>query len=890
VTIPQKTIQTRLLLLSGIIITLFSLSLTLAPAVRYQNSEVELNWVHWIGCFTWIFFTALINRLSFRYLPDHDPFIIPVLSLLTGVGLMTVYRLFPQFGFRQTLWFAISCIILVLIFSHVEILSFLRKYKYLWLTSGLFITTLTIFLGVNPSGADNSPLWLGCCGIYFQPSEILKLLLIVYLSAFLADRMVVPSKGREKNIFINPPFLPLLAPTIIMFGLALLLVVIQRDLGTAAIFLFLYAVIVYIATNQNKVIIISILSLILASFLGYFLFDVVKIRFTAWFNPWLDPTGGSYQIIQALMAIANGEIIGRGLGLGNPGLVPVPHSDFIFSSITEESGLVYAISILLANALLLGRGFIIALKAPGVFRRLLAAGITVYLVGQSLLIIGGNIRLFPLTGVTLPFISYGGSSLIVSFISFGLLLVISNSVDTSPAPLNNAKPYLYVSSFLLFLLLLAGLFSTWWILFRHDNLLNRTDNARRSIAERYSKRGNLFDRSGKPLTTVTGQKGSYERKLIYPESSNVIGYTNPTFGQSGLEASLDPFLRGLEGNSTRSLFWHQLLFGYPPPGLDIRLSLSADLVELSNSILKGQRGSVILLDGKTGELISLASQPSFNANLLSETWEKEIQNTASPFINRATQGNYPPGTILTPLFFAEYIDDSYPLPEFFEAETKIKNHQYACAENPVDLSIGALLHSGCPGFSSLVSKNLGIEAINELSNELGLFDQPVLPLPVNNPQTVYKFLVPELAGIGKGALVDKTTTVSTISISPMQLAVSSSALINEGKLIPPRITLAVKTPSHGWVLFPQKETQKEIFKPETTQKILNYLKIPGTHYWGIVSVAENEQRQYFSWFLGGTIPELTKSSLLVVVVLEENEPAKARSIGLQLLDIASTFP
>jgi hypothetical protein len=222
---------------------------------------------------------------------------------------------------------------------------------------------------------------------------------------------------------------------------------------------------------------------LVAGLLGFFLFDVVQIRLIAWINPWRDPTGGSYQIIQALLAVASGEFMGKGPGLGNPGLVPVPHSDFIFSSIVEETGLIGAISILLALAIFTGRGFLIAINAPGVFRRLLAVGLTVFLVGQSILIIGGNIRLFPLTGVTLPFVSYGGSSLVVSFLCLGLLLVISNSGQQKPSPLTNPRSYLLVAGFLLAGLLITGLLISWWSIIQRDALLGRTDLTQLFVVE-----------------------------------------------------------------------------------------------------------------------------------------------------------------------------------------------------------------------------------------------------------------------------------------------------------------------------------------------------------------------------------------------------------------------
>ena len=467
--ISQKTVQSRLVVIAGVVVTLYSLLLTLAPVIRLQSWKVDLNWIHWLGWIIWIATVFAIHKFSFKFLTEHDPFLLPIAMLLTGIGLLTIYRLFPEFGIRQSIWLIFAFLIFIVIIQLPNDLSYLRKYKYLWLTAGLIITGLTLILGTNPSGSAGPRLWLGCCGFYFQPAEPLKFLLILYLAAYLSDKVIFHTDHKKNSIF-KSPLLPLIAPTLLMTGLALSILVIQRDLGTAAIFLVLFSAIAFIATNEKKIILISLISLLVAGLLGFFLFDVVQIRLLAWIDPWRDPTGGSYQIIQALIALARGEFMGRGPGLGNPGLVPVPHSDFIFSSIVEETGLIGAISILLALALFTGRGFLIAINAPGVFRRLLAVGLTVFLVGQSILIIGGNIRLFPLTGVTLPFVSYGGSSLIVSFLCLGLLLVISNSGQQKPSPLTNPRSYLLVAGFLLTGLLITGLLISWWSIIQRDAL------------------------------------------------------------------------------------------------------------------------------------------------------------------------------------------------------------------------------------------------------------------------------------------------------------------------------------------------------------------------------------------------------------------------------------
>ena len=208
-------------------------------------------------------------------------------------------------------------------------------------------------------------LWLGCCGIYLQPSEPLKLLLIIFLAALLCRLVNQYPHSRSNNRHHASIYsrLQILIPTFIMTGVALLLLIVQRDLGTASIFIFIYAVMVYLATGWRWIPLITALILTSAAALGYLLFDVVRIRIEAWINPWLDPTGRSFQIVQSLMSVANGGVFGRGPGLGSPTLVPVSHSDFIFSAITEETGLVGALALLALLGLLVHRGVLIALRS-----------------------------------------------------------------------------------------------------------------------------------------------------------------------------------------------------------------------------------------------------------------------------------------------------------------------------------------------------------------------------------------------------------------------------------------------------------------------------------------------------------------------------------------------
>jgi cell division protein FtsW (lipid II flippase) len=657
--------QAQLLISAAVFLGFFSLALTMAPSVRARTWVFSpASQYHWLGYVIWLSLFWFLHHSSKQYLPERDPYLLPILALLTGWGLLTIYRLTPveasirtSFGIRQTIWLGLA----VIVFAYglrLPNLNFLRRYKYIWLTGGLLLTALTLIFGTNPMGFGPR-LWIGCCGIYIQPSEPLKLLLVIYLAAYFADWSPLLSSKHSDNqktrrIALASSRIQILIPTFFMTGLALLLLLVQRDLGTASIFIFLYTVMVSLATGWRWVPAASLVMLAGSGLLGYALFDVVRLRIEAWLNPWLDPAGRSYQIVQSLIAIANGGLLGRGPGMGNPGLVPVPHSDFIFTAIAEENGLIGALGLVLILGLLVHRGMRIALHAPDAFRRYLAAGLTAHLIGQSVLIIGGNLRLLPLTGVTLPFISYGGSSLLVSFIELIILLQISSpsSLQTfhQPALRSTQAPIMPLATLLLLALTGTALVTGWWTTLRGPDLLTRTDNPRRAISDRYVRRGSLLDRYNTPLSETWGKPGSYNRYIIYPDLGSVIGYTHPIYGQSGLEASLDPTLRGTQGNDPIAIWWHHLLYGQPPPGLDIRLTVDLPLQTKSDSLLQSQRGALILINAQTGEILVMASHPTFDPNQLDGTWEDLIQDPLTPLLNRATQGSYPLGDLGDLLF------------------------------------------------------------------------------------------------------------------------------------------------------------------------------------------------------------------------------------------------
>lgn len=639
----NRVIQGNLLKGAAAFLFLQALIITLAPAVRARSWDVDFRWTQWIAFCIWGLFVLRTHQSIIRQLPDSDPYLFPMTALLSGWGLLTVWRLDPAFGTRQAIWLVVSLLVFMFGLGLPSTLDFLRKYKYLLLSSGLLLTALTLIFGTNPIGYGPR-LWLGCCGIYFQPSEPLKLLLVAYLAAYLSDRLPI----RLNTI-------PLIYPSFLLSGIAILLLLFQRDLGTASIFIALYTIVIYLATGKRRTILISAILLVLMSIAGYYLVDIIRARIDSWVNPWNDPEGGSYQIIQSILAIANGGLDGRGPGLGSPALVPVAISDFIYAAIAEETGLIGTVGLIAVFGVLLIRGLRAALCAPDIFRRLLAAGVTAYLGVQALLIIGGNLRLLPLTGVTLPFISYGGSSLLTSFIALLILLLISNHLDEEPAPLLKPQPYYALGAFLSLGLFTAALANGWWAVVRGPDLLTRPDNPRRIIEDRYVPRGELLDRSNTVINGTEGTTGNYSRVYEYPALASVIGYNHPIYGQSGLESVLDEYLRGLRGNPAAVIWWNHLLYGMAPDGLDVRLSLDLTLQTRADALMKEQRGAVVLLNAQNGEIFVMSSHPTFDPADLNKLGTQINKDPDKPLINRAAQGLYPMGSLTEP--FVEALGD-----------------------------------------------------------------------------------------------------------------------------------------------------------------------------------------------------------------------------------------
>ena len=424
----RRNSELVLLLASSAIALLCFSSLSLASEGRLSGRWFVLP-LGLMGIF------LLLHLMMRLLLPRADHLVLPLVSILCSLGLAMLYRLDPHLARLQFVWICLGSAVLALLAALLRRPAALQDFKYVIALAGLLLLFSTFFLGQSAYGAR---LWIRIGPFNFQPSELAKILLVIFFAAYLADKRELLTQAGRRWGRLEIPHLKHLGPLLVLWGLSLLLLIFQRDLGSSLLFFGIFLALLYVATSRFSFVVIGLLLFVLGATCCYFAFSHVQRRVKIWADP-LNPatiTADSYQPAQSLFAIASGGIAGTSLGRGQPGyidpnFVTDRHSvqfvatDFIFAAFCEELGLLGGASVLLFFLLLAWRGLRNAQDCGGSFEGLLSVGLSTILFLQCFVIVGGVTRLIPLTGITLPYVSYGGSSILTNFLLAGLLLVIS---------------------------------------------------------------------------------------------------------------------------------------------------------------------------------------------------------------------------------------------------------------------------------------------------------------------------------------------------------------------------------------------------------------------------------------------------------------------------------
>jgi cell division protein FtsW (lipid II flippase) len=365
-----------------------------------------------------------------------DQVLLPTVGLLGGISLLLMERL-PQglvgglgLGRNQLLWLLASLALMAGIGALVRSDAWLRLYKYTWAVLGVGLLLLTFVFGHDVNG-QRLALTIG--PLTGQPSELLKVILVIFLAGYLSENRPLLMDESTRIGPIRLPPLPYLAPMIAMWAVALSIVLVQGDLGAALLFFAVFLILLYVATARASYVALGMVAFLAGGFVLYQIVPHVRTRVDIWIDPFATAQTTGYQVVQALHAFARGGILGTGLGAGlpavgglPPGGIPALHTDFPFAALGEELGLVGIMGILGLYLVVIERGLRIAASAADDFRAILAAGLSLVIGVQAFIIAAGNLKLIPLTGITLPFISYGGSSLIANGVVLGLLIALSD--------------------------------------------------------------------------------------------------------------------------------------------------------------------------------------------------------------------------------------------------------------------------------------------------------------------------------------------------------------------------------------------------------------------------------------------------------------------------------
>jgi peptidoglycan glycosyltransferase len=890
--------------------------LAAAAAFLFSNAlayslarEGAVFWQHFQAPAVWLAVMIVAHFVLRAFRPRRDPLLLPVFALLVGWGLLLQDRLAPNFLGRQTLWMVLSTAALLVVAVAPRTLQPLRRYRYVLLVGGLALLAITLIFGVNPSGSG-AALWLPVpfpfLGlIYFQPSELLKLLLVIFLAGYFTEREPLyryhkeARNGNGGRASFLARHLPFLGPLLLMWGFAVLLLVWQKDLGGAALFFVVFIGMVYVATGEMLYVWSGFALLMAAGLLAFFAFDtVVAARVLSWLNPWPNASDRAYQIVQALYAQAAGGVLGQGIGQGYPDFIPVVHSDFALAAIAEEWGLVGSVVVIACFAALAARGMRMALLAirgarPNYFHAYLAVGLITLFSVQSFLIMGGVTRILPLTGVTLPFVSYGGSSLLISSLAVGLLLFLSADAELSP-PAPSHDPELARRAGRLGVIILAGfglvaLTMSFWGVARSAALLAREDNPRLVEAEQRLARGRILDRRGRPLAESIPSDDSFVRVYPVAGSGPSVGYYSLRFGTAGIESAYDAHLRGRPAGFTAELI--QRLLHLPVTGDDVRLTLDAEQQREATAFMteSGATGGLVLLevgqsdDGPMADVRAMVSLPGYDPNRIDAEFDALTADDPGPLFDRAAQGLYQPGLVLQSFVLAAALDSGVVsldegLVDAFLPVT-LNGQVQRCAIPRVEGDRAAYTWDDmgvltCPAPLQALGEQLGAAALAEIFTRFGLMEAPPLPIPTEGGTAV--IANPSLAAIGQ----------ETLTITPLQAALATAALAGDGRL--PRSRLVEALADDGRWMEPaagEATAPRPVVSPEAAKAVRESWPVEGGVAGQAVSVLAGPGGNRNTWFVG-LAPADDPRFALAVVVEDEDDPAVAEAIGRAVLDLA----
>lgn len=683
----RRTTELLLLIAAAFPVTLLYAMyvVTTGAALSFQTLAVPL------GLFA-AFAAAHIGVRIFA--PGADPAILPVVFTLSGIGITFVTRLQPDASLGQVIFLFLGVALMVGTLAVVKNLEVIKRYKYVLGIAGIILLVLPMFIGTEIYG---SKLWIKIGGFQFQPGEFAKVLIVLFLAGYLAENRELLSISNRTVLGIKFPRLRLLYPLFIVWGVCLLVVAFERDLGSALLFYTIFLIMLYVATGRVSYVIIGLALLAVGAFGMYQIMSHVQVRVAIWLDPFSDAQNLGYQIVQSLFSLADGGLAGVGIGKGMADIIPVVASDMIFAAIGEEMGLLGGSAVLLLFMLFAVRGLTTAARAKSDLAAFSAAGLTAAISFQAFTIVGGVTKLIPLTGVTLPFMSQGGSSLLASFVIVALLLragdeatgrsteIANTSTDLATAGYRTTvrgshmrRPALdtpesgllgrvalanrLTRTVFLFTALFAVLIGniTYIQVIKASEYQNMPSNNHTINKARYIKRGSIITADGLTLAeSVQQADGTYARS--YPNgnlAAHAVGYYSQQYGTMGIENTQNDTLTGSKDYSS----WQNALnslAGISEPGNSVQLTIDSRIQRAAEQALAGRVGAIVALDPRSGAVLAWASAPTFdNTNIQAAIEAANASGGAdTSMYDRATLALYTPGSTFKVLTLASALEN-----------------------------------------------------------------------------------------------------------------------------------------------------------------------------------------------------------------------------------------
>lgn len=854
-----------------------------------------------------IFAAFIVSHLAVRKLaPGADPALLPIAFALSGIGIAFVTRLAPELAARQLIWLFLGVACMLAVLFAVRNLDRLGGYKYTLVVAGVLLLAAPMIPGLGQE-ILGSRIWIYIGPFSFQPGEIAKICIVLFLASYLAQNREMLSVFTWDVGPVRLPSLPTLVPLLAMWALAFGIAVFEKDLGSALVFFLVFLVMIYAATGKKFYVLAGLVLAAVAAVVLWTFFGHVQQRVDIWLDPFADSLGTGYQLVQSIFSLADGGLFGTGIGRGMADVIPVVESDFIFTAIAEETGLLGAAGVLLLYLCFAVRGMLTAAQAKSDVSSFAATGLTAIIILQAFIIVGGVTRLIPLTGITLPFVSQGGSSLLAGFLIVALLLRCGDEGTgvgeemTSGTSLFNANSVLgrvalgkrltnvLMALALLLALLIANL--TLIMVIRAEEYQNMPGNSHTLAREAGNERGAICTYDGVVLArSVEGEDGTFER--VYPAgdlASHVVGYVSTRYGTSGIEAACNDTLRGEENYAS----WRDVvssLAGAGVTGNDVTLTLDSRIQQAAQDAIAGYVGACVVIDPSTGAMRGVASSPTYNAGDFEALLEQAAAGEAgdsSVMYNRATQAVYAPGSTFKMISLATALESGVASEDtMFEApgSTTIGNAEVT---NFNEADYGEITLARATELSSntvfgQLGTTIGAERLVAGAEKFGFNKELDFELPVSmslmpDPDEMTLW---ETAWAAAGEPVGEHASPAGPQATVLQMALSGCAIANGGTIMRPYLVEGVSNANgvRGYTASPS--VLAKAVSPSVADRVLEVLKgvvaqgtgtpaaIPGVDVAGKTGTAESKGREDSSWFVG--IASVDGGSPVVVALTLEH--------------------